>query len=295
MGAPAVSILTVIGFILTAILFAKWYYRNDVREIYTDASGVSKAKAELNTLLDTSTFTPPYATNSIMSVDDYEYNLVFDQESDRAMTKATRDLLMSTYPMDWSNQPPSSVHFQQGKAAMLESFKNPPAPQTGPGPYVAIEGASLSPPDTMAAEQSERDILQTYTPTTPAPLTYDLNDAKALVEKLYSSKGKIAEVVKKEGADNVYEVISVRNKNEKIQYDDEVGGGADAAPASKVPVSQAGEATIVVPPAVNEYSAGLDPFFTTEQSSRVGRWDYTRWTPGLERAFAPTGPQTNWY
>lgn len=295
MGAPAVSTLTIIGFILVAILFAKWYYRNDVREIYTDASGV--AKAERNTLIDMSTFTPPYATTPIMSVDDYEYNLVFDQESDRAMTKATRDMLMSTYPMDWSNQPPSSVHFQQGKAAMLESFKNPQPPQTGPNPYTAIEGASLSPPDTMAAEQSERDILQTYQPTTPAPLTYDLNDAKALVEKLYSNKGKIAEVVKKEGSDHVFEVISVRNKNEKIQYEDEVGtgGSTDVAPASKIPVTQAGEATIVVPPAVNEYSAGLDPFFTTEQSSRVGRWDYTRWTPGLERAFAPTNPQTNWY
>lgn len=292
MGVPTVSTLTFIGTLLLLILVAKWYYRDDVRELYKDASGSSTPVV----MKETERFTPPYATTPIMSVDDYEYNLVFDQESDRALTKSTRDMLMSQYPMDWSNQPPSSVHFQQGKAAMRESFKNPAPPQPdAANPYKAIEGSYFSPPDTLAKENAERDILQTYTPKTPAPLTYDLNDAKALVEKLYSAKGKIAEVVKREevGEDNVFEILSVRDKNEKIVYEDEAT--ADAAPASKIPVAAAGEATIVVPPAVNEYAAGLDPFFTTQQSSRTGRWDYTRWTPGLERAFAPTGPQTNWY
>ncbi len=54
----------------------------------------------------------PYAKQPIDGVDDYEYSLVFKNEGDRAMTKETRDLLMSQYPMDWSTQPPSSASFR---------------------------------------------------------------------------------------------------------------------------------------------------------------------------------------
>jgi len=42
----------------------------------------------------------------------------------------------------------------------------------------------------------------------------------------------------------------------------------------------------------------LDPFFTPvsqEARTRSEKWDYTSWTPGLERSFAPTEPQTKWY
>ena len=67
----------------------------------------------------------PYATTPINSVDDYEYSMVFQQEGDKAMTKAQRDLLMSQYPMDWTVQPPSSALFQQGLAKFKEAFENP--------------------------------------------------------------------------------------------------------------------------------------------------------------------------
>lgn len=292
MGAPTVATLATIGALLLIILILKVYRRDDLKEIYKDASGAQAAGAAL-AQLPMEKFEPPYATTPIMSVDDYEYNLVFDQESNRAMTKATRDLLMNQYPMDWSNQPPSSIHFQQGKAALLEKFANP-EPQPVGNPYKAIEGASLVPPDTRASEQKERDVLQQYVPKTPAPLSYDLNDAQELVKRIYDQKGKIAEVRKVEGQNNVFEIISARNKNEPILYEDEMPASGPAT-ASSVPVQEAGEATILVPPAVNPGSSALDPFFTVQPSSRVGRWDYTRWTPGLERSFAPTQPQTNWF
>jgi hypothetical protein len=55
-----------------------------------------------------------------------------------------------------------------------------------------------------------------------------------------------------------------------------------------------GEETIDVPYTVSDLAAGLDPFFEKGQSVRDGRFDYTQWTPGLERMFAPTHPIKEW-
>jgi hypothetical protein len=38
----------------------------------------------------------------------------------------------------------------------------------------------------------------------------------------------------------------------------------------------------------------LDPFFEPTTSTRADRSDYTKWTPGLQRMFAPTYPTADW-
>lgn len=229
----------------------------------------------------------PYVTNAafpINSVDDYEYNMVFQNEGDRAMTKATRDTLMNKYPRDWSTMPPSSELFQQGLAAFRESFTD--APQKG-DPYAQLGGSV--PPDTQAAEENERQILQTYVPQSQSLTTYDAADAKMLVDRIYGAKGLVADL--KETQPNVFTIVGTRKKDEKIVYEDEVD-----APASTEAVPAAGEGVIQVPAAAST-APGVkqDPFFDTDTPSRQGKWDYTKWTPGLERAFAPTQPQTNWF
>lgn len=232
----------------------------------------------------------PYATDPIRSVDDYEYSLVFKNEGDRGLTKAVRDQLMNQYPQDWSVQPPSSALFQQGLAAYKESFQNPPPPQKG-NPYREIDGSSMIPPDTLQGEQKEREILSTYTPKDPQSLTtYDAQDARELIRRIYDAKGLVADY--KQTGDNQFTVVGTRKKDEKIVYEDDPQA---QAPTSVQPLAQAGEGTIVVPAVAAEVQAGLDPFFTPGQKTRDAKWDYTRWTPGLERMFAPTEPQTNWY
>jgi hypothetical protein len=235
----------------------------------------------------------PYATDPIRSVDDYEYSLVFKNEGDRAMTKAVRDALMSKYPMDWSTQPPSSQGFQSGLAAFKEAFANPsPIMTTGQqaNPYRNIDGSKMIPPDTQADELKEREILQTYTPKDPQSLTtYNAADAKELIEKIYDAKGLIAEY--KETGPNQFTIIGTRKKDEKIIYEDD----PQVAPTGQGPIAAAGEGTIIVPAVAAEVQSGLDPFFTPSTKTRDGKWDYTSWTPGLERMFAPTEPQTNWY
>jgi hypothetical protein len=231
----------------------------------------------------------PYATDSIRGVDDYEYSLVFKNEGDRAMTKATRDALMAKYPMDWSTQPPSSQGFQNGLAALKEAFANPTPPVQG-NPFKNIDGSKMTPPDTLADEQKEREILQTYTPKDPQSLTtYNAADAKDLIAKIYDAKGLVADY--RETGPNQYTIIGTRKKDEKIVYEDD----PQVAPTGQGPIAAAGEGVIVVPAVAAEVQGGLDPFFTPSTKTRDGKWDYTSWTPGLERMFAPTEPQTNWY
>lgn len=250
------------------------------------------AQKKRDTIVVEEELNKPYTLDPIRSVDDYEYSLVFKNEGDRAMTKAVRDALMSKYPLDWSTQPPSSQGFQSGLAAFKEAFANPaPLLSSAQGsPYRNIDGSKMIPPDTQADEQKEREILQTYTPKDPQSLTtYNAADAKELIAKIYDAKGLIAEY--KESGPNQFTIIGTRKKDEKIVYEDD----PQIAPTGQGPIAAAGEGTIVVPALAAEVQSGLDPFFTPSNKTRDGKWDYTSWTPGLERMFAPTEPQTNWY
>lgn len=244
----------------------------------------------------------PYATTPINSVDDYEYSMVFQQEGDRAMTKAQRDLLMSQYPMDWTVQPPSSALFQQGLAKYKEAFENPSKQKAewSEDVYKQVSGDNMIPPDTLAIEQQEREILATYKPKDPESLkTYDAADAKELIKRIYSSKGKVAEF--QETKPGVYVILQTRDKNEKIVYEDDINesappvAGETQAAATMDANKAVGENTIEVPPAVQQVQGGMDPFFSPGTKTRDGKWDYTSWTPGLERMFAPTEPRQNWF
>lgn len=229
----------------------------------------------------------PFVKKRILDVDDYEYNLVFQQEGDREISKALYNKLQSQYPLDWSVQPPSSAHFQAGLQQLKESFTGSPVSQPGPDPYREIGNQALVPPDTTAAQMEEKKILQLYKPAKSDSLeSYQLDDAEALIKRIYDAKGLVPEVQKKEG--NVYEVIGTRRKDEKIVYEDE------NPPAQRAPVEEAGEGRITVPVTAVDTAAGLDPFFTPGASTHMGRWDYTKFTPGLERMFAPTYPTADW-
>jgi hypothetical protein len=233
----------------------------------------------------------PYATNNIQSVDDYEYNMVFQNEGDRGMTKATRDFVMSQYPMDWTVQPPSSDIFQQGLASYKESFTNKTQVTPKANPYKDIDGKNMTPP----VYTDEKDILSTYTPKKPNELTtYDAADAKELIDKIYSAKGLVAHY--KKTGDNTFTIMSTRPKDEKIVYEDEEPSEGTKAPATMEANPSIGEATYDVPANIENYKTP-DPFYTVNPNNRTrdGKWDYSSWTPGLERMFAPTEPQTNWY
>ena len=233
----------------------------------------------------------PYTKTPINNVDDYEYNMVFQNESDKALSKELRDKLMSQYPMDWSGYPPSSSQFQAG---LRESFENakPNVPDDAK-PYQNISGNLMQPPDKSETEKQERKILQTYKPKFPPSATsYDPRDANELIKQIYDARGLIPEVKHKDGT-NVYEIVGVRRKDEKIVYEEEE---AAATPAAN---PMAMESAINAPLAAKDMnSPEKDSFFDSGAATgktRDNKWDYTSWTPGLERMFAPTADRQQWY
>ena len=138
--------------------------------------------------------------------------------------------------------------------------------------------------------------MSVYTPKKAQDLSsYSVDDAKALIEKIYDAKGVVPDYA--QTGENQYTVFGVRPKGGPVFEDD--APAADATPsakqaaASRTAVTSSGEDTIVVPSMSR--MDGSDPFFTPGEKTRDGRWDYTSWTPGLERMFAPNAPMKNWY
>jgi hypothetical protein len=233
----------------------------------------------------------PYTQEPINSIDDYELNTVYLNESDKPLSKALKNKLMSQRPMDWTGLPPSSSQFQAG---LRESFENakPTVPDDAK-PYQNITGDLMQPPDASEMEKKEKAILQTYKPQfPPTPTSYDPRDAQELIKQIYDLKGVIPDVRHKEGT-NVYEIVGVRKKDEKILFEDEEAEASDEANESAM------ESTIKPPQAASDMSRSTDPFFDSGSSSTKkgsgSKWNYTAWTPGLERMFAPTEDQQQWY
>jgi len=292
--------------------------RQYLRQVFRDSSGNSVDLSGTPLVVDQ--VVNPYTTQAIRSADDYEINMVFQNESDRELSTGLRNKLMSQYPMDWASQPPSSAMFQKGQREMFQNQQQTQNPQwylgqqvtdssgnpvnledkpvdavTGPldasgNPYNFIEDNAIMPPDTLAVEQHEKKILQTYQPKHAGDLTtYNVDDAMELIRKIYDQKGEVPQVVRKKN--NVYEVVGTRKKNEQIVYEET----DQEAPASMEPMPTVGENVTVVPQAAKDADAALDPFYNTDSSTHQGRWNYRSWTPGLERMFPPTEPRQNWY
>ena len=285
--------------LIFAVCLAYWATRVILVQGFT-ANQVSKAaaadakSAALDKVVMEQEVNPPFSIDPISSVDDYEYNAVFRGEGDKAMTKATRDILMSAYPKDWSTQPPSSELFQQGLAAYKESFQNPIQQPAG-NPYKKVDGSNMTPPDSLADEKKEREILATYVPKKPGELTtYDAADAEEIVKRIYSAKGLVPDM--KKTGDNIFTIMGTRKENEPVAYEPEDVQPTTQAPTSSGAVAAAGENTIDVPVNVQQIQSA-DPFFETsaQDKTRGDKWDYTSWTPGLERMFAPTQPKEKWY
>jgi hypothetical protein len=275
------KVVSVIGLILvTLIIFI----------IFMQAKPQSSQGFKDKVVLDTSMNNMfPYTTEPINSLDQYELEAVFINEGDRELKQQQINQMTRRYPLDWTNYPPNSSKFQSEQAKYIEGFSSDASAQNLNEPYEAIGAGNLTPPDTIAMEKEEKRILSTYTPRKAGDITtYDADDAQALLEKIYKPKGLIPEVVRKEG--NVFEVVRTRSMKDTIQYEDELPD----APASSRPVMSAGEGVINVPPVATETAAGLDPFYEPRTSTRSSRSDYTKWTPGLERMYAPTYPTNDW-
>jgi hypothetical protein len=270
----------------------------------------------------------PYATSSILELSDYddpsssgmllgdlnpdetEMDRIAAEEGERGQD-ASRTIVnkkMIDKQFEWSrNLPPSSIvqQIQQSKwnaglSVSAAPFVDPKAgsDQTQEGftsgssatskktPYDDINASNLQPPDLDKVEAEERKILATYNPKKSKDMMeYDPEDVKKLLDKVYKVQGKKPSYYKRD--DGVIEVYETTDLEPKIWYEGEE--------EPKRADSGDGTDTVAVPQGVGRYAAGMDPFFEPRQSTRPDRNDYTAWTPGLERMFAPTNPVEAWY
>jgi len=280
--------ILLIGLIVTYIIafFVGRHYIQEgfqgTEKLSDTARGTEELIKQTDTQLDTTT--KPYANTRIDSVDDYEYNMVFNNEIDRELKTELQNKLMSQYPLDWSTQPGSSIHFQQGLQEQQEQQEDN-APYDTSGGRVIYTEDNVQPPNTDTIEINERKMLKRYVPKNTSDLkTYDVDDAYGLIKKMYTAKGLVPEVTHKKDT-NIYEITGVRKMGEKVQYEDEV----DA------PRSGGEESLTIVPQAAKDLLNEGDPFYNKQQKTRTDKWDYTKYTPELERMFAPTYPQSQWY
>ena len=235
----------------------------------------------------------PYVTNSpILDLDDYEYSMVYQNEGTKEATKQQLNDAMSRYPLDWSVQPPDSQYFQDNQDKYLdEKKKQAQEPPVNTAIYKAIDGSDMTPPDTAALQAEEKKILQTYKPeSSKGLLSYSLDDVKHLIDKIYLKRGLVPTIEQSKQGQNVYEIVEVQPKDPHIVWEDDLQKMTDN---DRMKLRR--EEVIDVPYTVSDVTANLDPFYEPRTGVKDGKNDYTRWTPGLERMFAPTYAVKDWY
>jgi len=276
-----IGVLFILGYIVLYVGGRKYLEAFESKEKRFRGDGTPNTKATLPEL--------PYTMKAIDKLDEYEISDVYNNRGSKEASKKQISDAMTRYPMDWPSRGPDSQTFQEGQAQFKNEMKNAPAPATNF--YREVDGSDMKMPDTYEIDDEERKILQTYQPeSSKGLLQYSVDDVKGFLHKLYDKKGLIPVVKKSKQGENIWEIVEVKEKNPKIVWEDEVAQNAE-----REIMEQRGEEVIEVPYTASDVSAGLDPFFQKRNSVRDGKYDYTQWTPGLERMFAPTYPLKSWF
>jgi hypothetical protein len=290
-------------FIILAGLFLFFSGRNYLREAFQSVMFLTpkpgdKARVDLPD--------HPYTTEPIRKLadydgfkqDSYEIDAVYNNEGSRVAGKRELNDAFSRYPLSWTARPPSDQQFQEYREAFVDASEkemtNAPAKAENiQEMYRAVSGDEMVPPDTTAAELEEQKLLAMYNPDQPQQLKeYNINNSleriTELVKKVYDKKGLLVDVERSKQGPNVFEIVETRPKDEKIVWEDEVARD----PVERYKLRN--EEQIDVPITVSDIAAGLDPFYEPRTRVRMDRHDYTQWTPGLERQFAPTYDKGTW-
>lgn len=234
----------------------------------------------------------PYAMNTIDSVDDYEVSAVYHNQGSREASKKEINDAMTRYPLDWSAQGHGSQYFQENKEIFLKKQHNIPQPES----YYKDTNTDMLLPDHSSLDEEERKILQTYKPeSSKGLLQYSVDDVTGLLTKIYDKKGLIPIIEKSKQGENIWEIIEVKEKNPKITWEDETETIIQEHNEQRERMDKRGEDMISIPYTASDVAAGLDPFFQASPSTRIAKTDYTSFTPGLERMFAPTYPVKSWF
>lgn len=239
------------------------------------------------------------AKTHIDKLDDYEYTRVYQQErgARNNLEAQSKSEKMKWRSLDWSNLPFNSETranqedtFTAGR--IEHGFREPES-----GVFFRnMEGANVEPPDVKAQKEREEKLLAAYRPTGVSKHKIDSETMQVsrLVHDLYEKDPNWEPVVTKTG-DNQWEVSELRPKAREERWED--------AQAKATSLSKAQEDGKSIPPPsidINDRIRG-DPYFDKSglgdyDNNRFWNYnDFNKWTPGLERMFAPTMNNDKWY
>jgi len=236
------------------------------------------------------------ATTPIKKLDDYEYTRVFKTESPQrnGLSPETKSEMLAKYVLDWPRLPFNSQdratkedEFVTGR--MEGGFRDPASGVF----FQNLENPQIVSPAEEAAKLREQTILAQYQPTDVSTHIIDSDTAAVakLVHDEYANDPNWEPVVARTD-ENKWEVRELRPKTRKEKWED----------AKTVTLAAAEASQQVIPPPSLQISDRLadDPYFDKsgvgdQSNDRFWKYsDFNKWTPGLERMFAPTFSQEQW-
>lgn len=262
----------------------------------TSPKGVQLESAT-RSLLDTRVPEETYVHTKINKLDDYEYTRIQQSERDtrNQLSTAVKNELLEGRKLDWANLPFNS----EARAAAEDEFIAGRVedmyrdPKTGVF-FKNMQGGGILPPDEDAARMREQKILSSYRPTELSKHVIDnkTETVARLVNEMYKSDPVYEPVITKVD-ENKWEVSELRPRPYKEKYTE----------GQAISLAMAQEKGYTVPPPSIDISDRLkdDPYFDKSGVGDVANnkfWnykDFNKWTPGLERMFAPTLDNKEWY
>ncbi len=234
----------------------------------------------------------------IDKLDDYEFSRVFEVErgSRNALSTAVKNDLLEKRSLDWAtlsfNSEARAKQEDEFIAGRMDNVWR--EPKSGVF-FKDMEGQSTVPPDVEAAKLREQKILASYRPTDVSEHIID-NETQAvanLVNKMYKEDPNWEPVVSKTG-ENQWEVTELRPKVRKEKYED--------AQTVTTAMAENGRGQTQPEPVMNIFDRLQDdPYFdkrgvVDKNNDRFWNYkDFNKWTPGLERMFAPTMDNKEWH
>ena len=257
----------------------------------SNLQGATRDVLDFNNTEETSAKTP------IKKLDDYEYTRVFQNErgSRNVLSDETKNELLRSRVLDWANLPFNSEERAEKEDAFVEDRMQTLYQDPKSGVFFSnMEGRTLEPPDVEAAKEREQKILASYRPT---DITKHVIDGKVeavakLVHDEYKDNKDWEPVVRKTG-ENSFEVFELLPKRKKVEFEDEQTKTLAMAEAEGI-----AQPTPTID--IDSRMRG-DPYFDKsgvgdQANNRFWNYkDFNKWTPGLERMFAPTMDNRAWF
>jgi len=235
-----------------------------------------------------------YAKTPINKMDDYEYTRIFQNENSPRgeLSKTTVNSLMAKDQFDWSKLPFNSETRASAEEEFITGRKDDidRDPKTGVF-FKNLQGANILPPDNDALEMKEKHSLEPVKEATAENLIqHESDDIAEMVKKMYENDPNWEPVVERVG-ENEYRVSELRPKPKKEHYVD---------PRNDELSIERAKAGGLISAEVEVEGNSVDPYFDKKgvldySNDRFFEYsDFRKWTPGLERMFAPTLDTTNW-